>query len=125
MVILLSKYVKVKYNVSFLNNNTSEDYYHYFQEYKMYLLYLIAGAELSVVLQLVFVQTCGHLHNVMDLQFDDFSQRGEHTFWNDLQNLEARWQETVRDVDQIRVNIQYFKQKVQSQIKSFLQTFLT
>ncbi len=91
---LLSKHVKVV----FLNKNTSEEFYLYFPEYKMYLLYLIAGAELSVVLQLVFVQACGHLHNVMDLQFDDFGQRGEHTFWNDLQNLEARLQGTVKEM---------------------------
>lgn len=54
---------------------------------QMYLSYLITGTELRVVLQFVFVQTCGHLHNVMDLQFDDFGQRGEHTLWNDLQYL--------------------------------------
>lgn len=56
----------------------------------MHQSYLIAGTELRVILEFVFVQACGHLHNVMDLQLDDFSQRSEHTLWNDLQYLPGK-----------------------------------
>lgn len=54
------------------------------------LLYFIASPQLGVVLKLVLVQPCGHLHDVVDLQLDDLGQRGEHALWDDLQHLEMK-----------------------------------
>lgn len=51
------------------------------------MVYLVASSKLGVVLQFILIQPRGHLHDVMDLKFDDFGQRGKHALWNDLQNL--------------------------------------
>lgn len=56
--------------------------------------YLITSAELGVVLQLVFIQPCGHLHDVMDLKLDDLGQRREHALWDNLQNLQMKNQKS-------------------------------
>lgn len=54
------------------------------------LFYVISSHKLGVVLELVLIQACGNLHDVMDLKLDDLGKRGEHAFWDDLKHLEMR-----------------------------------
>lgn len=51
------------------------------------LHYFIASSKLGIVLQLVLIEACGDLHDVMNLKLDNLGQRSEHTLWDNLQHL--------------------------------------